>query len=309
MTTPLSRSPRLLVVAPVLVVALAGCGGGSSGPAATVPGGASPSASSTASATGQRQAPGVSGQAAEVTGDTLQVRTADGQTAVRFSASTRITEQRTAALSAVTVGSCVVATGRPDAAGTGVEAQTVAVTPASGGTCEDGAFGRGAGGGGFRGGTGRPSFSPGQGGTGQGGMGQGGAPATPMSSAVGTVTAVTPTAITLSGRVRTFARGAGSPGTSPSASPAAAPVTVTVAASTRYTATVVVTSSALTVGQCVVALGQPDDIGTVTARSITIRPADANGCTTGFGGAGGFGGFGGGRRAAGSASPAGTPGA
>jgi hypothetical protein len=42
----------------------------------------------------------------------------------------------------------------------------------------------------------------------------------------------------------------------------------------------------------VTAVGPSNDIGTVTARSITIRPADPNGCATGTG-------FGG-RRAGGS---------
>jgi hypothetical protein len=45
----------------------------------------------------------------------------------------------------------------------------------------------------------------------------------------------------------------------------------------------------------VTALGPKDSAGAVAARSLTISPAGANGCTAGFGGGGfGGGGFGGG---------------
>jgi hypothetical protein len=44
----------------------------------------------------------------------------------------------------------------------------------------------------------------------------------------------------------------------------------------------------------VTALGPKNSSGTVAARTLTITPAGANGCTAGFGGGGFGGGFGGG---------------
>jgi len=302
-----SGATRLLVATPVLALALAACGGGSStgtgggGSPATAAGatggGAAPSGSGTGTA---RQPAGVSGQTAQIDGDTLQVRTAEGQTAVQFTAATRITEQKTATVAAVTVGSCVVVIGAPDAAGTGVTAQTVTVSPATAGQdcAADVGGGRGFGGGGagFGGARGTRTGQPGGPGGGFNGNGGGGgngsgAPTTPIATAFGTVTAVTPTTVTLQGRLRSFTanRGAGgSPGASPTGSPAMAPVSVTLAAATRFTSTVVVPSSALAVGQCVTAIGPSNDIGAVAARSIAVRPAGSDGtCTAGFGGFGG----------------------
>jgi len=322
-----ARARRLLLAAPVLVLALAACGSGSSGAGSGAGSATAAPASSAVGANGSgggganggggnggRRQPGVVGQTVELAGDTLQVRTAEGQTAVQFSATTRITEQRAATAAAVTVGACVVAVGSPDAGGTGVAAQTVTVSAAtSGQSCAaDAGRGFGGGGGGFGGGargtrTGQPGGGPGAGQPGGQPGGNGGAPTTPIATAFGTVTAVTPTSVTLTGGLRTFARqAAGSSGARPtgstSESPTLSPVTVTLTATTRVNSTVVVPSSALAVGQCVTAQGPSNDIGTVTAGAISIRPAAADGtCTTGFGG---FGGRRGG--ASGSAQPSGT---
>jgi hypothetical protein len=57
----------------------------------------------------------------------------------------------------------------------------------------------------------------------------------------------------------------------------------------------------LAVGKCATAIGTADSTGAVTARSITISTAGANGCTTGFGGFRGGSGGGG--------APGGTSGA
>jgi hypothetical protein len=303
-----SPTGRLVLAAPLLALALAACGGSNSG-ASVAPSGTGGNAEASAGAGpsasgGQRQQPGVSGQTAAISGDTLQVRTSDGQTAVQFTASTRITQQKAATAASVKVGECLVATGSPDAAGTGLTAQTVTISPASGTTgCTADAGGRGfggpgasdgPGGGGFGAGSGAPRASR----TAQPGQGApSGAPTTPVSTALGTVKAVTATSVTVDGQLRTFSRQ--SPGSTPGASPtgASAPrtVTVTLASTTRYTSTVTVKSSALAVGQCVTAVGQANDIGAVAARSIAIRPASSDGtCSTGFGG------FGGRRGAAGS---------
>lgn len=304
-----ARAPRWAWVGvPALALALAACGGsGSSAPSSpTLPAaGAGQAAPSGGGAGGGGRQPGVSGRTAEISGDTLQVQGSDGQTAVRYSASTRIAEQRDATAAAVTVGSCVMAIGRPD--GAGLAAETVAVSRAAAGSCT-GADAAGPGGGfrGQRGGSASGSAprsapdSGGPGANGPGGNGPGGnGSRVPAATAFGTVTAVTPTSITLSGRLRSFTRGVQGSPSATGASPTPEPVTVTVAAATRYTATAAVTSKSLAVGQCVTALGTTDDIGTVTARSITIRPAGPQGCSTGFGG----------RRAPASGSASGASGA
>ncbi|HEY6796370.1 MAG TPA: hypothetical protein VI248_16965, partial [Kineosporiaceae bacterium] len=290
MTSSPVRRRGLVIVAPALVTLLAACGSSgtstSSGSAAGST--ASAAAGGTAPGQGNRTPPGVSGQTVEVSGNTLQVRTADGQTAVQVSSSTRITELKAATSAAVTVGSCLVATGQPDASGAGLTARSVVVAPATGGTCADNGFGGPGGLGGPGPGRGGPGATGSAGsGAGSGTPGAGGQGA-PVGTAAGTVTAVTPTSITLTGRLRTFTRGRPAAGAraSGSAGRSAGPattVTVTVSGTTQYTATVVETPSALAVGQCVTAIGPANDIGAVTARSITIRPAGPNGCATRFG--------------------------
>jgi hypothetical protein len=55
--------------------------------------------------------------------------------------------------------------------------------------------------------------------------------------------------------------------------------------SSRITATVAATSSALLVGQCLTAVGSVNDIGLLTARSVTVSAPTSEGCTGGFRGA------------------------
>jgi uncharacterized membrane protein len=77
---------------------------------------------------------------------------------------------------------------------------------------------------------------------------------------------------------------------------AATDTTVTVNSSTTYSKVESATSSALAVGECIAAVGATDDTGAVTAKTIGISKAGANGCTQGLAGrgAGGRGGNGGG---------------
>jgi hypothetical protein len=67
-----------------------------------------------------------------------------------------------------------------------------------------------------------------------------------------------------------------------------APITVMTTAATSSTVTEAATAAALSVGQCVSAMGPVDSTGAVTARSIGIRPRGPKGCATGrgFGGRG-----------------------
>ena len=105
--------------------------------------------------------------------------------------------------------------------------------------------------------------------------------------AFGSVTAVSTTGFTVKGIAR---------GTTP-----AVTTTVTVNAATTYTESAKATSSALVVGDCIVALGASDDTGAVSAKSINISKAGSNGCAGGFGrGGGGFRGNGNGGGEAGS---------
>ncbi|HLJ07742.1 MAG TPA: hypothetical protein VKX24_04345 [Acidimicrobiia bacterium] len=64
-----------------------------------------------------------------------------------------------------------------------------------------------------------------------------------------------------------------------------------------FTTTEQVSASNLAVGVCATALGPANDIGAITANTISIRPAPKSGCTA-AGGFGGFGGFFAGRGAA-----------
>ncbi|SNS64311.1 hypothetical protein SAMN06309944_1132 [Micrococcales bacterium KH10] len=57
---------------------------------------------------------------------------------------------------------------------------------------------------------------------------------------------------------------------------------VTVTADTTYTATVAGDETAVTTGSCVVASGQADSAGTVTAASLTVSTKQEDGCTAGF---------------------------
>ncbi|MEO9240672.1 MAG: hypothetical protein ABI418_21580, partial [Jatrophihabitantaceae bacterium] len=59
--------------------------------------------------------------------------------------------------------------------------------------------------------------------------------------------------------------------------------TITLTASTSYTETVQVNSTALKVGQCVSATGSANSTGAVAATRIALSTAGPNGCSTGFG--------------------------
>ena len=68
--------------------------------------------------------------------------------------------------------------------------------------------------------------------------------------------------------------------------------TINVPTTVKVTTSTVIQASGLQTGQCVTAVGPKDSAGAVAARSLTITPPTASGCTAGFG-RGGFGGGGG----------------
>jgi hypothetical protein len=286
----------------IVVLGVAACGGG--GSSATVAGtaAASPAAQAGSPAPTPSQAafPGVVGTAAAVSGSSLEVQNpTSGQVTVTFTATTPITETVTATAKDVTVGSCVTVVGKPSAAGSAtgpVTATTVTISAPVKGNCAGGAgfggggfggFGRGGGGAGG-GATPRPSFSPRPRPTGSRGAFGNGA----FGGANGKVTSVSATGFVVQARSRT----AGPAGTAASTAGTAAStagtdisVTVITNSASKYLETVTAKPSALKVGQCITALGTPNSIGAVAARSIRVSQPGPSGCVSGFGGRGGFG--------------------
>lgn len=269
MNTHLSTSRRIALGSAVvgLALLLAGCS------AAAAPSSAGQSAQSARGAQGAGSGGpgggGIVGQIAAVTGSTLQVQSQSEQTAVDVTASTTVLQTAKSDLSAVTVGSCIVAStfGAPGSTATAAPSgtvTTVSITPAANGKCT----------GGFRGGArqGGRNFT-----------------ASPRPSAprnrtftppvAGLVSAVSGSTITVTVT--------GTGGTTSSK-------TVTTGTSTTFTLTRKATPAALTVGRCAAVRGSADSSGAVTATSVTVSDPVAGSCTTGFGRRGGFGGgFGG----------------
>jgi hypothetical protein len=205
----------------------------------------------------------------------MQVQTRTDQTAVSWNDATTFTTVATAALSDVTVGTCVTvleppASGTPTGSATSspatqVTAASVEVRPARNGEC-----------------AGAPT------GTVTNGTGGRGAADFGRRAVAGLVTAVNGDTITVQETMR--ARGDGTASSTATASPMTATVTVATTSSTTYTAQKAGAATDVAVGECASALGKADDTGAVTATSITLRPATNGSCTTGFGGAGGRGG-------------------
>jgi hypothetical protein len=208
------------------------------------------------------------GQLVQINGSTLILSGTAGDSTVTYAATTTITQTSTGTLANITPGICIAATGTKNAAGM-MTASTVLLSAPAKGSCATTGFGAGAGGS-FSprpGATPRPSFSPPAGIAG-------------LTAARGQVKAVTGTSVTL-----TATNGI--------------TTTINVPTTVKVTTSTVIQAAALQTGECVTALGPKNSSGTVAARSLTITPAGANGCTAGFGGGfgrgGGFGGgFGGG---------------
>ncbi len=279
-------------VALLTALALAACGpasasGGSGAPAA----GSTPAPTGTAGAggaAGQRQ-PGVNGLVAAVNGSTMQVQTRTDQTAVTWSDATTFTTVAAAALTDVTVGSCVTVlepatTGTATAGSapaTQVTAASVEVRPATNGDCGAGFGGAGGGAPGAPGaGATRPAGAPT--GTATNGTGGRGGADFGRRAVAGLVTAVSGDTITVQATTR--ARGNGTASSTATSSPTTTTVAVTTTSSTTYTAQKAGAATDVAVGVCASALGKADDTGAVAATSIMLRPATNGACTTGFGG-------------------------
>lgn len=271
--TPTHARAAALPAAVALLTLLTACSGSGSGSGDTAAS-AEPSRAPAAVQDSGRTpgGGGVTGEIAAVSDALIQVQGDDGQTAVTWDDGTTITQTVAAALSDVTVGSCVVAAGADES---GTAATSVAVTPAQDGSCTGGfgGFGGFGGGGGERpedmpegmptdmpsGGPdrtmpdGAPTDLP------EGGDGAFGG----FAMTAGLVTAVDGTTITVE---RTDPGGGD-----------ATTTTVTVDDATTYTTTVAADASALAVGRCVAAQGEADDSGRVAATSLTVSDAGDEG--------------------------------
>ncbi|MFD7076808.1 hypothetical protein ACFV9G_21545 [Nocardioides sp. NPDC059952] len=271
-----SRATSLAALATVGLIALAGCGADSD--VATDQQG-----QGYGQGQGQGQGrgmgggmPGTSGEIAAIDGSTLQVQSSDAQTAVTYTDKTTISQQVSAALADVAVGSCVMVTTAEgsESSDTAVAAATVRITEKTDGSCAGGGFGGG------QWPEGMPSDMPsdmptdmptdmpeGMPSGGPGGMGGG------MGTS-GEVTAVSDSGFTVAATSRD--------------SEETTSVSVTVGSETTYTTTRTATKSALVVGTCVTATGEADDTGAVTAERISVSDPVEGECTTGFGGRGGM---------------------
>jgi hypothetical protein len=254
----------ILLIAAATSFVLAGCGAAAS---------ASKSSTSPGAGAANPLRNGASGQLVQINGQTLIVTGPNGDTVVMFTTTTRFTKTSVATLADITLASCVLATGRKDAATGAVTAISVRLSPKTSAGCTAG-------------------FAPG------GGVGASPRPATtPRAGATPRPTpSGQPNAAFVSGEVT------GVTGTSITVlTQAGSSQTITVQAAATITVSAVVTQSVLQDGQCLLANGSKDSAGTVQATAITITPAGPSGtCTTTLGG---------GRRGTGGGAPPVTGGA
>ncbi len=216
--------------------------------------------------TGEGRGPGTIGRIAAVEGDLLQVQNEmTGQVAVTVTDRTTITEQLAASYDEVAVGSCVVVRGAEEAEaeapgevpGT-LTAADVAVSDPEDGECSPDVPGEP----GTR--SDRPEGAPSD-------VPEGVPSDVPDGRAAmgfrGEVTAVTADGFTME---------AGGPGSSSGEA-----ISVTVTDETAYSVEAVAARSALEVGRCVTATGETDDVGGVTADSISVSDAEDGSCNLG----------------------------
>ena len=208
--------------------------------------------------------PGGSGKVVDVSGSTAQVQSQQSQVAVSWTGSTTFTKEVTTDASAIKVGVCVMAFGDPasgnDSSSGDVAVTTARITEPSDGSCTmSGGFG------GPRGGGTPPSGAP-EGGSRQRptdlpsdgvSVGRG------FGGAIGEVTKVTSAGFTVASQ---------QPGSDDTK---ATSVTVTTGADTTYTTTAKASSSDVKAGVCVTSMGDADDTGAISAKTIAVsQPVD-----------------------------------
>lgn len=278
--------------------------------------GCSAAAATSPSATPDAQGPrsqqtrmnGTYGLIAAISGTTLQVQGSSGQTAVSYSDSTTVTEQKAGTVADLVVGACAtVRSDQPTGASAGgpssaapasdpsaVAAASITVAPSEDGQCS--AMGGATGGrggpvggqGGMpsgeprardgatppaepsagQGGGARPSAAPSRG-SGAPGGGAPGAGAGGGGAGGGMVTGI----------IESVGEGTVTVKASRPGSDEAQTTTVTYTDSVAVTVTVDATASALQVGRCALATGKPDDTGAVPATAIRVSDAVDGACT------------------------------
>jgi len=282
------RGRRMLALAALAALAalLAACGSSSASTTTTTSGSTTSGSGSGAGSNGSgsgRQFPGASGTIATVNGTSMEVQNpSSGQTTVNYTPSTTFRQIVSSNASAVTVGSCISAFGKPTsgsssstgAFGEPITATTVSVTQPTSGSCNLG--GGGFGGGRFPAGGRRPTGGSSTNSTGTRPPGAGRFGNGQFGAASGSVTVVNGSAVTVNET---------NPRTKKTSS-----VVVTLTSTTTFTTTQNSSASALVVGQCARAMGSANMTGAIAAQAITVSAPGPNGCTTGFGFRGGAGG-------------------
>lgn len=265
------RRMQVPVVALGVLVLAAGCAssGGSTpaGSVAQAPKSASPTGAAGAPAAAR---PGTTGSISAVNPSSIYVQNPQaGQVTVDFTAATTFSQTVPATAAALKVGACVTATSASTGSGssgtsgtptpvTSLTATSVTITAATG-SCTRGPGNFGGLGGARPSGAPRPDGARPSGSPRRGNFGR---------AAFGTVASVGNGSF-----VVTSTRGA-----------ATTKVTVTTTSATTYRQLEAATKAALKVNLCATAFGATDDTGAVTARSIALSTAGANGCSAGFGG-------------------------
>ncbi len=243
------------------------------------------------SGTGGTTRPGASGTIAAINGASLEVQSpTTGQTTVSYTPTTTFDQTVASSVSAVTVGSCISAVGKPTSSsssstpsfGGPVTATTVSISQPTSGSCTAGFGGFGRRGGTASGTTGgAASGAPSSGGgTGSGRSGFRSRFGGNFAIASGSVTSVTGSTVDVSET---------NPRTNASTS-----VVVTLTGSTTFTERMSASSTDLAVGKCATAVGTASSTGAITANSISLSSPVSGSCSSGFGGFGRGGGGAGG---------------
>jgi len=204
---------------------------------------------------------GASGQLVQINGQTLILTGPNGDTTVTYTTDTTFTKTSIAGLGDITRGTCILATGVKDAAGT-ITATTVSISPKTADGCAARNFVPSPGATPRPTPSPRPSTTPRPGGQANGAF------------VSGEVTAVSGVSVTVMTQANVSQK-------------------ITVATAAVVTKMSTVSAADLQNGQCIRANGTRDAAGNVLATSITITPAGPSGtCTAGLGGRGpGGGGF------------------
>ncbi|BBZ78643.1 hypothetical protein MANY_39800 [Mycolicibacterium anyangense] len=234
--SPLQRRSSGVLVAGLVAISVAACGSSAAPPAPQAS--ATSSASSNSAPTAKSGKDHAAGLIESVSGTTASVQKRDGTVTVGFSASTKVWETDPAAVTDVTVGSCVSV--RPEHGGApgpngSLTAAVVQIVPAKNSGCFVSA---------------QPSTA-----------------SAPASGSPGPTGPVRGTVSSIGGNSLII-----------NASGAPTPTTVALASNTTYAKRVPANIQAIAQGKCITARGTTDSSGTLQADMIALHPADNGKC-------------------------------